>query len=155
MEDMTFNPERRTPTAPHTRLHVRVIALFLILWTAFLPSRSSGADGPSWTFKSESVDASGKFSSVKVDAQGNVHLSYTIEGDHVKYGFRDVANGKWWIIDLDAQASFTSLALDSNGNPSVCYTQRTLRYAHWNGKLWQKEEVSPGAGAIANIICVV
>jgi len=123
-------------------------ALFLVLLMAFT-STSSAADGPSWTFKTESVDASGKFSSAKVDAQGNVHLAYTIEGDHVKYGFRDAANGKWWIIDLDAQASFTSLALDSNGNPSVCYTQRTLRYAHWDGKVWQKEEVSPGAGAIA------
>lgn len=131
-----------------TKVLGRVTVLFLALWAGFLSPEPSAADA-AWTFKTESVDASAKFSSLAVDSQGNVHLAYVIEGDHVKYAFRDATTGKWWNTDLDGQASFTSLALDSQGNPHICYTQRTLRYAHWNGRIWQKEEISPGAGAIA------
>jgi hypothetical protein len=126
----------------------RVIPLLFAAVVTLLPLVAAAADNV-WTFKTEPVDASGKFSSIKVDAQGNVHLAYTIEGDHAKYAFRDLATGHWWITDLDKQASFTSLALDAQGNPHICYTQRTMRYAHWDGRIWQKEEISPGAGAIA------
>jgi len=131
--------------------HGRALVLLLAFLAACL-SPVPAAGGTAWTFqpdKTETVDPSAKFTSLKVDAQGNVHLAYIIEGDHVKYAFRDVATGKWWITDVDAAASFTSLALDSQGNPSLCYTQRIMRYAHWNGQTWQKEEISPGAGAIA------
>lgn len=143
----------RTRFRMHTKIGLGDTLFVLAMFVAGLlsPVISAGSD-TSWTFdpaKTESVDRSGRFSSLAVDSQGNVHIAYVIEGDHVKYAFRDVNTGKWWPTDIDAQASFTSLALDSDGNPHICYTQRTLRYAHWNGKIWQKEEISPGAGAIA------
>jgi len=126
-----------------------LLVVLFVFWAAFFSPISFAAGTTTWTFRTESVDASARFTSLAVDAHGNVHLAYTIEGDHVKYAFRDAATGKWWITDVDAQASFTSLALDSQGNPHICYTQRTMRYAHWNGRDWQKEEISPGAGTIA------
>lgn len=151
-----FSPvSARIPYEEHMRQKLgtmrkrsHIVILALMFWAGLLPPISA-ADRNTWTFKTESVDASAKFSSLAVDAQGNVHIAFTIEGDHVKYAFRDVASGKWWSTEVDTQASFTSLALDSQGNPHICYTQRTMRYAHWNGQVWQKEEISPGAGTIA------
>jgi hypothetical protein len=141
---MVFDSIRLTMTLKRNLL----ITLFALCAAVSWPISSIAAP-TTWTFKAESVDASARFSSIAVDAQGNVHLAYTIEGDHVKYAFRDSTTGKWFKTDVDAQASFTSLALDAQGNPHICYTQRIMRYAYWNGHVWQKEEVSPGAGTIA------
>ena len=107
------------------------------------------ADGQGWTFATETVDASARFTSIAVDGKGNVHLAYTNEGDRVNYAFRDAITSKWFNTQVDTQASFTSIALDSEGNPHLCYTQRTIRYAHWDGQTWKKEEISPGTGTKA------
>jgi hypothetical protein len=130
-----------------------LLVLFGLLLPTFDPRTLSAAapEGTTWAFSSkpETVDSAARFTSLAVDDLGNVHLAYTNEGDHVFYAFRDVNTGKWFHAEVDTRASFVFLSLDRQGNPSLCYTQRTIRYAHWNGRAWNRQEVSPGSGAIA------
>jgi hypothetical protein len=103
-----------------------------------------------WTFSTpETVDVSGRFSSLAIDEGGNLQIAYVNDADRVKYGFRDAALSKWFTTEVDSRASFTSLALDQQGNPHLCYTQRTMRYATYYEKKWHIDEISPGSGAIA------
>lgn len=118
-----------------------------ILAVPIAHSRTPSASGWSWT--TETVDRDGRFSSLKVDSRGNVHLAYIGDGDRIKYAFRDTSTSKWFTMTVDTAASYTSLVLDSDGNPHVCYTQRTMRYAAWNGRIWDIQTLSPGSGAIA------
>lgn len=127
----------------------KFLVLNFAMLIALLLPKLSRADGIAWTFTTETVDASARFTSLAVDAQGNVHLAYTNGGDRVNYAFRDARTSKWFNSELDSRASFTSLTLDSQGNPRICYTQQTMRYAYWDGSEWHKEQISPGSGTIA------
>jgi hypothetical protein len=123
--------------------------LCAVLLPALALTTSLRADTSSWNFTPETVDAATRFTSLAVDASGNVHLAYVSPGDHVSYAFRDVRTGKWFTTEIDGRASFTSLSLDSRGNPSICYTQQGMHYAHWDGAEWHKEQIAQGAGTIA------
>jgi hypothetical protein len=127
----------------------RILGCSLLLTAAsLLPGLLNGKDR-TWTFTSETVDLSTRFTSLAVDAMGNVHLAYTNDDDRVKYAFRDRSTSKWFTTEIDTRASFTAIVVDEQGNPHLCYTQRTMRYAFWDGKVWHKEEISPGTGTIA------
>ena len=115
----------------------------------FLTSSLLRGDDRSWTFAIETVDSNTRFTSIAVDRLGNLHLAYINSADTVSYAFRDVSTAKWFHTLLDNRASFTSLALDPQGNPNICYTQAGIHYAHWDGKAWQKEQISEGSGTIA------
>lgn len=127
----------------------KALALCVALLVALFLPVSLHADGRSWTFSVETVDVSATFSSLKVDSNGNVHLAYTNPGFRVNYAFRDAQTSKWFHTEIDKRASFTSLTLDSEDNAHICYTQADLNYAHWDGKVWQKEQIVHGAGTIA------
>ena len=127
----------------------KILVLNFAMLMALLLPKWTWADGIAWTFTTETVDTSTRFTSLAVNAQGNVHLAYTNSGDRVNYAFRDARTSKWFNTELDSRASFTSLTLDSQGNPRICYTQRTMHYAYWDGSEWRKEQISPGAGTIA------
>lgn len=105
-------------------------------------------DAQTWTWTFEKVDAEAKFSSIGVDAHGNLHVSYTDNSSHVvKYAFRAADSSRWFKLDIDRnlQNATTSLAMDSQGNPHICFPDRsTLKYAHWNGQQWLTQEIAPG-----------
>ncbi len=113
-----------------------------------LAMTSGSARAQSWTWTVESVDKTADFTSLGVDRQGNVHVSYTDNPAHtLKYAFRSAESSRWFtlLIDKNLQNTTTRLALDSEGNPHICYPDwPTLKYAHWNGQKWNIQEISPG-----------
>jgi hypothetical protein len=114
----------------------------------FVLSTQSPLGAQTWTWTSEKVDTEAKFSSLAVDSQGNLHVSYTDSGGHVvKYAFRPAQSPRWFTLEIDRnlQNVATYLALDSQGNPHMCYADRpTVKYASWDGKRWVIQEIAPG-----------
>jgi len=104
-----------------------------------------------WTF--ENVDARVESSSIAVDKEGNLHLSYYTPDEYgsLHYAFRSAAEGRWYKDTVDSKlGAFTArIALDQNDNPAICYTPRKMMYIHWLGHKWSApQEVDPGSGLI-------
>jgi hypothetical protein len=112
-----------------------------------------GARLPAADWRIEGVDpgGGGKFSSLKIDNEGNAHVAYYDETQHeLKYAFRDRKLGKWFTTKLDASSGFCSLALDSKDHPHISYllVNGRLSYVHWNGKSWDKQPLDIHAKVI-------
>jgi hypothetical protein len=109
------------------------------------------ASGQTWKWTSETADVWAKFTSLAVDKEGNIHVGYAGDsGSVLKYAFRPAASGHWFIMALDKQLQdfATSIGLDAQGNPHLCYTPRELKYAQWNGKKWDIQQIAPGTGSV-------
>ena len=127
-----------------------------LLLAAFLLLPAS-APAQTWNWKVEDVDVAGMGSSIAVDQDGNLHVSYYVpDGGRVKYGFRPAGGTKWFNMELEHNLGVleTGITLDSVGNPHICYTPRIMKYAHWDGRKWSKQEVDPGSGLIAYICSI-
>jgi hypothetical protein len=109
---------------------------------------SSQAQGQTWSWQTETIDRSAKFTSLAVDADGDLHVSYADGQGWIKYAFRPAGSSKWFSMKLDAADAFTDLALDSQGNPHICYTGKSTRYAYWDGKKWQIQSVATDAAPV-------
>src|SRR5215469_13104542 len=73
------------------------------------------------------VDQSGiaKFSSMKIDNLGNVHVAYIVEDAHIlMYAFWDHALKRWFTMRVSQSASFSSLTLDSKGRPHISWADQ-------------------------------
>ena len=111
----------------------------------------------SWNWRMEDVDSQGSSSSLIADRQGNLHLSYYVsQGGLVKYGFRPAGDSKWYTMSIDNNLGVleTQITVDSQDNPHICYTPRIMKYAHWDGRRWQIQEVDPGTGLIAYVCSI-
>lgn len=121
---------------------VPVILLFLAGIFCLCFPQTGNAQTRTWSV--ETVDASATYTSLAVDAQGNVHIAY---GDgntrNLRYAFRPVNSSRWFTMTVDSQLQdfSTHLTLDSEGRPHICYTPRMLKYAHWDGKQWRIQRV--------------
>lgn len=105
--------------------------------------------GQTWTWRTETVDQSGKFTSIAVDKEDNLHLSYSDGQGSVKYAFRPAGtSSKWFTMALDGGDAYTDLALDAHGNPHICFPFRVLKYAHWDGKSWRIQQIATDAAPI-------
>jgi hypothetical protein len=105
-----------------------------------------------WKIETVDQSGSGRFTSMKIDAAGNVHLAYIPEGDGrpLKYAFWDHALDRWFTMKIASNASFCSLALDSKQRPHISYADdgtgkgAKLRYIYWQGDgQWKAQPVSP------------
>jgi hypothetical protein len=102
-------------------------------------------------WKIETIDAvgTGKFTSLRMDKDGNLHLIYVIDDSThaLKYGFWDVKIGRWFTMTVAEGASFASLTLDSKQRPHISWADHGtspgcgIRYAYWDGKEWHKPPV--------------
>lgn len=113
----------------------------------------ASARGQSWTWTTETADTSGKSTSLGVDDQGNVHLSYLTDQSSVKYAFRPADSARWFTMHVDGVGSGyettpTKLALDQQGNPHICYTPGKIKYAFFDGRQWNKQEIASKSGQI-------
>jgi hypothetical protein len=121
-----------------------VLTLFLLIvaWPAF---------GQNWQWTIEAVDPDGKSTSLAVDKDGNVHLSYFSAGV-VKYAFRPAQNAHWFTMDIAPGGGYadlpTKIALDPHGNPHICFTPAVLKFASFDGKQWGIQQIDPGSGLI-------
>jgi hypothetical protein len=111
------------------------------------------AHAQNWNWRSEKIDSSGQYSSVAVDKDGNLHVSYSTS-DGIKYAYRAVDSNRWFTMLLDKPEGFTSLALDQDQHPHICYTNNELKYAAWDGKSFRIQIIAPFSGQI-NYSCSV
>jgi hypothetical protein len=126
-------------------------ACAVLLLLLLLPTLASGQ---SWTWTAETVDTSGKSPSLAVDEQGNVHLSYLSDLSSLKYAFRAADNSRWFTMTIDGVGGGwdtmpTKLALDRQGNAHICYTPGAIKYAFFDGKKWNTQQISPKSGTVA------
>ena len=121
----------------------RIWVVLLLFAMASVPVRAQ-----TWSWTSELVDKSARFTALAVDTHGSVHVSYSEDSSRVlKYAFRSAESSRWFTLDIDRNLPniLSRLALDSQGNPHLCYPDGvTLKYAHWDGKRWLIQEISPG-----------
>jgi hypothetical protein len=88
----------------------------------------------------------GRLPSFQIDKYGNVHACSSSPTNSVlSYSFWDHAVNKWFSTVLDQSSGFCSLALDSQQRPHISYIgygTGKLKYAHWNGASWDKQEIA-------------
>jgi len=111
---------------------------------------AGSAGAASWQVEVVDGTGPGKYSSLKIDKDGNAHVAYVIEDGNqfpLKYGFWDHALKRWFIMKVAAGASFCSLALDSKQRPHISYADfgtgsgSKLHYAYWDGNTWKQQAI--------------
>jgi hypothetical protein len=110
-----------------------------------------------WTI--DLVDQSGvaKYTSLRVDTHGNVHVAYVVDDGHysLKYGFWDHDIKRWFTTKIAGGASFCALTLDSKERPYISWADHgtasgtKLRYASWDGAIWQIHTIPLNSDIIA------
>ncbi len=99
----------------------------------------------------EPVDKSGSFSSIVVDDQSNLHMSYISRQEGVKYAFRPAGSGRWFTTVIGrAGDGYTDITLDPLSNPTICFTgYELLTFAHYENGEWKTQEVGNTFGVIS------
>lgn len=137
------------------KLTVWVSAYILV---AALATSSEGAPaGRKWSI--DLVDHSGitRYTSLRVDSHGNVHVAYVVEDGHytLKYSFWDHDLKRWFTMPIGGGASFCALTLDSKERPYISWADQgtssgtKLRYAFWDGTAWQIRAIPLNSDVIA------
>jgi len=109
-----------------------------------------------WTIETVDVHGSGRYTSLKIDQKGNVHVAYVPEigGHPLRYAFWDQSIKKWFTMQVTSIASFCTLALDSKQYPHISYADHgsglgcKLRHAYWDGTSWKIVPIDVQAGAV-------
>jgi len=119
-------------------------------------------DGP---WKIEAIDRTGigKYSTLKIDKEGNAHLAYVVdEGTHpLKYAFWDHSSKHWFTMEIAQEANFCDLALDSKQHPHVSWADfgttsgAKLRHAYWDGEKWKQEAIPLNSDVIGYYTSIV
>jgi hypothetical protein len=136
-------------------IRVSFVCLILAFVTTVFPFRAAAQD---WAWDNEVVDTSGKGMSLAVDEGGNVHISYGADKEGLKYGFRPAgAASRWFTLALGGGVNYTHLALDRHGNAHICstYLSLPLRYAYYDGKQWDIQEIVPEDRTSVQVACGV
>ncbi|MED6338760.1 MAG: putative Ig domain-containing protein, partial [Candidatus Thermoplasmatota archaeon] len=113
---------------------------------------NSGGTTPSGIL--ESIGSSGLYTSIALDSNENIHISYydQTNGD-LKYATDK--SGSWVITTLDSAGTvglFTSIAIDSNDNVHISYYDQTngdLKYITDNSSSWVATTVDGAGGGIS------
>lgn len=137
-------------TSSFTKLRKLFAGLSLALVVSLCLPVSVPAQKRSWT--TDVIDSAGSESSLAVDADGNLHVSYyyPVEGQ-LKYGFRPAKGKRWFTMGLDKGFGefSTRIAIDPKGNPRICYSPNILKYASFDGRRWSVQQIDPGGGLVS------
>jgi len=105
-----------------------------------------------WSWTAQDIELTGgQFTSLAIDQQSNLHLSYYVsEGGQLKYGFRPAGSSQWFKMTVDRSLLVfnTNITVDGRGDPHICYTPNVLKYAHFYNHKWLFQEVDPGGGLV-------
>ena len=103
------------------------------------------------TWQVEAVDTTGmgKYSSMQIDRDGNIHLAYVIDdgGHALKYACWDKRIRKWFTMLVANESGMCSLALDSKQHPHISFADygsgfgAKLHHAYWDGSQWQERPI--------------
>lgn len=120
---------------------------------------SVSATGDNWiTMSIDSENDVGQFSSIAVDAEGNVHISYyDATMGRLMYAF--TSEGAWVIQvgdNVGNVGQYSSIAVDSNGSAHISYYDATnghLKYATNSGGIWSTSVIdnNPNVGQYSSI----
>jgi len=129
----------------------------------FVVMMASAASLRAATWEVQTVDQSGtgRYSSLKIDKDGNAHLAYIVEEGRLKYAFWDHATKKWFTMVVAEGASFSDLALDSKQHPHISFADlgtvggTKLRHAYWDGAKWHTEAIPLNSDVIAYFTSIV
>jgi hypothetical protein len=139
-------------TSKNRRFCAKTIAFSAAL--LFVAGNSSGAD---WKVETVDQTGSGRFTSMKIDKNGNVHVAYVPEVDPhpLRYAFWDHTINKWFTMTVAKYASFCTLTLDSKQRPHISYATHgtgkgaKLRYVYWDGGAsWVDKAISPSGDSV-------
>ncbi len=131
----------------------KIVVALIVVTMLFGLRLPAVAERTGW--KIEVVDplGSGRFSSMRIDADGNAHVAYMDEIQTLlKYSFWDHSLNKWFTTTVDKSAGFCSLALDSKQYPHISYLDYgtgKLKYAHWTGSNWERRGIDLQAKEIS------
>jgi hypothetical protein len=111
----------------------------------FAPVKICIAAESPWRIETADPAGGGRYSSMRIDREGNLHVAYVDEATYtLHYGFRDAKLNKWFTTVIDRSSGFSSLALDSQQRPHISYIDyghAQLKYAHWRDGVWEKQAV--------------
>ena len=137
---------------------IRVMDRISWLTVSLMVLSAGTAAAGEWQIERLDQTGVGKFSSMKIDNNGNAHVIYVIEDGErnpVKYGFWDHKLKHWFVMTIAQYGSFCSLSLDSQQRPHIAYVDAgsmpgaKLHYGYWDGTAWKIEAVPLNAEIIA------
>ena len=130
------------------------ILIFLPLFLLMAACLAAATQPVEWRVEVVDPAATGRFSQLRIDSSGNAHVSYWDGGANnvLKYAFWDRNLRKWFTQTLDSSGGYSSMTLDSKNQPHISYddygTPR-LKYIHWDGSGWKKQNIQIKAKEIA------
>jgi len=145
---------------PHHNLYMRLTRYVVLVLATSVVSTCAAAlpaydvnEKQTWSWSIEDVDVTpARFTALAVDQEGSVHVAYAAGagGYDLKYAFRPAGSAKWFTMQLEKEYSnfATNIGIDKKGNPHVCFTPRQMRYASWNGKSWEVQQVDAASGGV-------
>lgn len=133
-----------------TKVFVSVLALAAALEAADVRT------GFEWKIETVDTSGAGRFTSLQIDRQGNVHVAYVPEigGHPLKYSFWDHSIQKWFTTQVTGIASFCTMVLDSKQFPHIAFADHgtglgaKLRHAYWDGGSWRVIPIEIQKGAV-------
>lgn len=118
---------------------------------------TAAASGGAWQIEMVDQSGTGRYTSLKIDKQGNAHLVYVVDDgkDTLKYAFWDHVLRRWFTEKVAEGASFSSLALDSQQHPHISWADYgtvhgcKLHHAYWDGTSWKVQAIPLAAETVA------
>ncbi len=116
-----------------------------------LLSAQASAQVRSWT--TDKV-ARGSTSSIALDADQNLHLTYLTKEAKMYYALRPAGASKWFSIMLvdSTHANtnvFPRVVVDRQDKPHLCVSFGQLFYISMTNNQWVKQQIDPGSGTIS------
>jgi hypothetical protein len=125
-------------------------AVLLLLSGVSRAESDTVAAASNWSIDTVEALGPGKFTSLKVDSLGNVHVVYSIEDNAhypLRYAIWTKANKRWFTMQIGAGAAVCSLTLDSKQRPHISWADfgsgfgAKLHYTHWDGTAWRNDPI--------------
>jgi hypothetical protein len=118
---------------------------------------SAASAAATWQIEMVDQSGTGRFTSLKIDKDGNAHLVYVVDNGKqtLKYAFWDHALGRWFTMNVAEEASFSSLVLDSKQHPHISWADFgsahgcKLHYGFWDGTSWKTQAIPLPAETVA------
>ncbi len=115
----------------------------------------------SWNISNLNSGGGGEFTSMVMDTSGFEHISYSKGGHGVRYIYRNASGWHDELVVADTSEVIpTALALDSNNQPHIAFVsdvegEPTLRYATFDGSVWQIATVDDSVWVTSDSVAIV
>jgi len=106
-----------------------------------------------WTWTTDKV-ARGSTSSIALDADQNLHITYLTKDARVLYALRPVGASKWFTVLLVESTHantniYPRVVVDKRDTPHICVAFGSLVYVTLAKHEWVRQQIDPGSGIIS------